>query len=587
MSKYRNIQKTGIVILGLFIVSTVIVSAFLIGSVGGCNLNDSSRIEAETRPKSSFVKDDFSSILSEEKNGLGSISVNNITFHEEGFVWYNSTSYGFLYDDLLDKTLNISYKQTVFTDTISPAVVYNLNDSLVDRSYITVELNETLNVQYNQTQGIQDGQFGGYMVWGPRLYPSILKEVYVENSSIPIEKLNSSDYSIDAYNFMVFDYYKFFNNLDFNNFSLHLIWHFNLTISGWSLTQSNDEDFLIEEEEQLISPELSYSFTVLGQKYNSTQTGLEVIDAENLILNLSITPPDKDLLKNHVLKVNNVQISQSLLYKYLLSDNTIKINVNGNNSNLYLKFNVDFTVKFIDPVDSTWAIDRLVKNKNIRERIYIPSIIGGPEQIYLKNLKIVETTLFSEQIISNTSQFGREVNFFKIIIEEYQSSDELQNSLAFTENSTRSTGLNILLPYLIKGEACPLVFRYKTAYDLRILITDNINSPLIDAEVKLYYYGALYGTYMSNEDTQPIPTPKTDENGEILIKNVPNGNYTLKIYQNDQKIMETTVTTYTDINYVVTNVIHAPLWILLFASVSLTIFVIGFVFYNHNKKKRI
>ena len=54
--------------------------------------------------------------------------------------------------------------------------------------------------------------------------------------------------------------------------------------------------------------------------------------------------------------------------------------------------------------------------------------------------------------------------------------------------------------------------------------------PLQNLEVKISYYGEKFGTYISKEKSQPLGTKITDENGEIFIKDVPNGNYTVQIY---------------------------------------------------------
>ena len=279
------------------------------------------------------------------------------------------------------------------------------------------------------------------------------------------------------------------------------------------------------------------------------------------------------------MKINLINVEVDFLTK----DKSLytKSWVKANNSKFDIEFTAYYIITFFDPVDETWSIDRLVEDKDKRERIYFPTIITGPKHIYIKNLKILEETIGYDQVESQSSLFGRPVSFIEINVSKIE--EEIRNSLIFTENATKHQGILINLPYLIYGEVCPFTFKYETDKDLRIVVTDNIHMPIVGLDVVIYYYGEKYGTYMSNEKNQPIGPTITDENGEILVENVPNGNYTLKIFTDNELITEAEVSSFLDVNYVVTPIIHFPLWILIFGIISGIILGLGFKIYKKQK----
>jgi len=236
-------------------------------------------------------------------------------------------------------------------------------------------------------------------------------------------------------------------------------------------------------------------------------------------------------------------------------------------------------------VDETWAIDRLYEDNDIRERIYFPYIVSGPQRIYIKYVKVIEETISFDQVTSYSSLFGRATFYEEVNVTELE--EDIKNSLVFSENATKRAGIKLTLPYMIRGEIKteinPIMINYETEHNLRIIITDNIRMPIAGLDVKIYYYGELYGTYISLDKNQPIGPQITDENGEILVKNVPNGNYTIKIYQNEVLIKEAEVSAYLEVNYVATPIIHFPLVIMIFGSISGTIFIIGLIIYRKQK----
>ncbi|MHA1257879.1 MAG: hypothetical protein ACTSPS_20040, partial [Promethearchaeota archaeon] len=303
--------------------------------------------------------------------------------------------------------------------------------------------------------------------------------------------------------------------------------------------------------------------------------------ADNLYVNLTMNLPDKELLHTHKLFINSINTG-----KFLNPDKSVYQKVQSNNTHILLDFNVNYILGFVEPVDETWGIDRLVEEKDIRERIYFPQIISGPSHIFIKYINILEDTIGFDQVESKTSFFGRVISYVEVNVTELE--EDIRNSLIFNENATKRQGIKITLPYLIKGEVCPFIFKYETDKDLKVIITDNIRMPIVGLDVVVYYYGEKYGTYISKEVNQPIGPTITDQNGEILVENVPNGNYTIKIYDpfTEELIFQAEVSAFTEVNYVITPIIHFPLIVLIFSICSLSIFGIGFRLFKKQKTSK-
>ncbi len=160
----------------------------------------------------------------------------------------------------------------------------------------------------------------------------------------------------------------------------------------------------------------------------------------------------------------------------------------------------------------------------------------------------------------------------------------IEHSLIFTENAVKRKGLRLTIPYLILGETNPFLLKYDATNDLNIIITDIMRMPLIGYRIELLYFGKVFGTYISNNLTQPMAPAYSNENGEILIENVPNGNYTVKIYQDDVIIMNALIDTFSEVNYINTKVPYFPLWILIFGCINGALILIGLIIYFNHKR---
>jgi hypothetical protein len=519
-----------------------------------------------------FSKEDYTPILDKKKQGLGNITITKLTFNEVG-IFNRSDRYPNLDDDLVSGALNITYLGTQYMQTNEIAQFNNLDKSLPKSEEIMVLINESISVQYNSSIGGSEG----YLIYSPRLLPHILKQVFVQNeSSSIIEELSEEEYSLDVDDFLIFDYQNYFQD-NFHNFSMYFIFEYKLTALGWELALEPKNILTLTQQQQTFSPSFYYNFALLGSKSSDNLT-IYSIPADNLVVELIVNPLDKNLFYDQQLKIN-----EQVVNDFLEQDNLINVTISADAKLFSLTFKTNFTLRFENSVDYSWAIDRLVEGRNVRERIYFPSLISGPTHIYLNNITLIEKTITIDQVIGNSSLFDRPVNYFDVILSITQTS--IEHSLIFTENAVKRKGLRLTIPYLILGETNPFLLKYDATNDLKIIITDNIRMPLIGYRIELIYYGKIFGTYISNDLTQPMAPAYSDENGEILIENVPNGNYTVIIYQDNVIIMDVLINTFSEINYISTNVPYFPLWILIFGSINGALILIGLIIYLNHKKR--
>jgi hypothetical protein len=566
-----NFKKYAVI---TFIIFTTLIPILIFSEISNYNaLENNQYTFSPDLNTSSFSADDYTPILDEPVQGLGNITVTKLFYHEIG-LYNHSEAYPNLVDDLSSGALNITYLNTVYIETVKVAQFNNLDDSIPSSDTITVLLNESISVQYNTS--IDNSE--GFMIYTPRLFPKNLVHVFIQNQSDPdIVELTDNDYVLDSNEFIKFNYYNYFKT-NFNNFSIYFIFEYDLEPQAWMLYQDLNEPLKITQQEQNFTPSFHYNFTFIGTKLTGNFSGSQITLADNLIVDLLIEPLDKDLLFDHALTIQDQEILD-----FLELDNTINVTMSGDAKKFSLSFKANFTLRFENPVDYSWAIDRLYEGRDIRQRIYLPSLIAGPEHIFLRDVTLLENTIIADQVVKNYSIFERHVDYFDIV--EFITQETIENSLIFTENAVKRKGLELVIPYLIVGETNPCFINYQANNDLRIIITDNIRMPLAGYRVELFYFGKKYGTYISNDLIQPMAQTYSDENGAVLIENVPNGNYTVRIYQGNILISESLINTFREINYFQTDVIHFPFWILIFGGTTAVLFLIGLVSYFNNKKR--
>ena len=569
--KSNNYWKSIIVVI--LIMSTANSLFFAEHSTNYNSFNFDNNIIPLIPELSSFWEDDYSPIINAPEQGLGNVTITKFSF-DEGGVFNQSDKYPNLVDDFSSGALNISYLETKYINTTEFAQFNNLDDSFPESNKITVLINESISVQFNSSVINSEG----YLIYNPILYPRVLKQVLVKNSTDAIiEELNEGDYSIDSNDYFVFNYQNFFSTT-FHNFSIYFIFEYTLTLEMWDLTQNPRDVLSLTQQIQTFSPSFYYNFTLIGTKISSNLTIPPEL-ADNLVLEIIVNPLDKDLFFDHILEIDN-----QTKINFLEPDNKINVTISADAKLFSLKFNTNFTIMFENSVDFSWAIDRLIGEREIRERIYFPSLISGPKHIFLKNIELIESTIIVDQIISNWSIFDRNVNVYDKIVSITQ--ETIENSLIFTKNAVKRKGLKLFIPYMITGEKNPFSLKYSATNDLKIVLTDNIRMPLVGYRVELEYYGKNYGTYISNDFNQPMAYAYSDENGEISIENVPNGNYTVKVYQGTVVITEFQINTFREVNYLVTNIIHFPLWILIFAGINGILILLGILLYFKNYRNK-
>ncbi len=562
-------QKKLLIITGLVIcfTSTLIVLVFNDDPQEDKSLFD---LEKNLLRTNTYSKDDYEPIIENDKLSYGNITIVNLDFDEAG-ITNDSDSYSSLDDDFASGALKVDYNSTDFIKTVNIAQIDNLNASIEDSNIITVLLNETITVEYNKSLAPLDG----FLIYSSRLTPcSLDKLLFLNTTGASVDEINNDFYSIDNKDYVIFNYDDYLID-DYKRFELYFLWEYEITIDNWILEQ-NRKDIFINNDIQTIAALFEYNFTVSRYKISSN-ISKGMTNATNLDLYLRLSPADKNDLFDHSLKVG-----ENIISDYLNPDNSVNITIVSDLNKVYFNFTANFTIQFLDPIENSWAIDRLASLRNIRERIYFPSLIEGPKHYVLSNLYIYEKTITIDQIISNSSLFERNVQCYDINISEVE--EELSNSLIITKNSIKKKGLKIFVPFLIKGEIDPFIIKYEANNELKVIIADNIYMPLAGITAEFYYYGKPYGTYISNEKIQPISPIISDENGEVILNGVPNGNYTLKLYQGNQLLMETVVSTFNAVNYIATKIIHFPLWIMIFGLINGTFILIGFIVYHKYKK---
>ncbi|MFW9773512.1 MAG: hypothetical protein ACFFEO_15285, partial [Candidatus Thorarchaeota archaeon] len=508
-----------------------------------------------------FTKDNYSQILTEPKYGLGDITIENIQFNAFELGLFNeNVRYPLIIDEHFSKALTMKVKDLKFIKTISPAARNFIGPGASNKITNEVLINESLGVWYNYTTL-------NYLIYHSRFIQTKLVNISVNNGTLISHLIEGVDYTIDSNQFLVFNYKRYFRAGPVFNFTMYIVWEVPIAFGSWEIRQQNTI-ILNDDVEQEVTAEFSYQFVAILQEL--------IIDLKTtspvfwLDLALTVNLPNKDLLTINQLFITNQRVDVG---DYLNPDKSISVGFSDhlatNLSAFSLNFTCPYNLRFEDPIEKTWAIDRLVAGRNLRQRIYFPTLLSGPNHIYLSNVLFNEPTINFEQIISNSSLFERKFWYT-------DANDTVSGDL----------GIYCRIVYLYVGETCPSYLRYYADQDLRIIITDNIKMPLIGANLKILYFGAIYGTFMSNDIIQPAPIGRTNENGELVVRDVPNGNYTLLVYYQNKLIKQVNITTDKVINYIYTDVLHFPLWILIFGTVNGLVILTGIYFYLKNKKMR-
>ncbi|MHA2129447.1 MAG: hypothetical protein ACW99L_05685, partial [Promethearchaeota archaeon] len=242
-------------------------------------------------------KDNYSSILRGTKHGLGNVTIDNIRFTDKvlGFTTDNLT-YPNLQADQISGALNITIVDLKYVETTSIAISDNLDKEVEENPTITVKINETLNVSYNNPTY-------GFLIYHSRFFPTELSELYVNNGSAVINLTQGIDYTLDANKFIVFNYESYFQKGPTFNFTMDFIWKWTLSLEEWRISQIRNSSLIMQEEQQSFTTKFNYQFILIGNIYTQTLT---TPPAPILFTDIAITINilDKEVLKYQELMLN-------------------------------------------------------------------------------------------------------------------------------------------------------------------------------------------------------------------------------------------------------------------------------------------
>lgn len=547
----------------------IVIISIIVFSLASLNLNITSSIKGNPIDSNenalnmnTITKDNYTEILTTNKHSLGNITVDDIGYIGifEGLVNEN-VYHPLVTDDQVYGNLLIDTIDMDFLNTTNPASVNFLGSNPIKKDYVTYTFNETLKVWYNNTQA-------RYLIYHSRFTNTKLLNFYVDNGTVITELIEDVDFTFDDRDYIIFYYEEYFQEGRIFNFTMHLIWEHFMGFASWQIEQREDNFFIIDEVEQEVTAQFSYNFLMVAHAFD--QSILETVPISFWYVALTISPLDKEQFNDHVLRVNDIEVN---IGNFLTPEKSFKIELSDgftpDLSTFSLNFTANYVVRFEEPVGDFWAVDRLVDQRSIRERIYLCNLISGPQHIYLKNIIFHESAIYFEEVLDSYSLFDRYVEI-----------NELNSSIS------GYMGLNVTIPYLYVGETCPLLIKYITFQRLKIVITDDIKMPLVGAKIEVFHFGAIYGTYISNTTSQPIIPRSSDENGQIILDNVPRGNYTIRVYWQGSFVKEASISTFNEINYIHTSIPHSPLWIIIFGAIISFILIIGAIFYQKYKKLR-
>lgn len=534
----------------------------------GIDVNSNNKLKV-----SDFSKDDYEPILTEKQQSLGEIIIKNLEFDDDfdddGF--YNVSEL----QEEIGSILDFGEIEITSWELQTGAKLDNQGPDSKNSKRIILKLIDTVDVSYNMSKGTGNEE-EEYLVYRPKL-GSINLESF--SLSQPVEEKNLTEFrTFDDNEFVNFRYFDYFEN-NSHSFTMSIGYTYNIPLINWTMNQYDINNLIFKNASTPLYPKFTYRFNVStdivpGETYSAQRT-----PTSDIILDLNITLPNKEQIYNHSLTVNNVGLSTNT---YLTEDNIINLTMPGNNSEFLLNFNTKITMKFEKPVENTWAIDRLIEQNDVRERIYFPTITSGPSKIYFY-LSMIENTISTNQVLSTESLFDREVSYSSVNTRDVE--EEIGDSLVFTEQASVKQGIKVRLPFILPNETVPFNIKYQVTENLRIVVTDNIDMPAQNLEVKVYYHGKEYGSYISVDKILPLADLTTNANGEVSINNAPNGFYRVEVYQGNNLLANSTISSYQRTNYITTDIPHFPTTIIIFSLVSGTLLMVGAFIYIRNSNE--
>ena len=347
------------------------------------------------------------------------------------------------------------------------------------------------------------------------------------------------------------------------------VYDYNITIKDWRIFQKNyNLDALIEPTYLDL-----YNQTYMPTYYTYTFQMGEYL--ESLQVDLLVNLPDIDYLSD-IRWEKRFNLSDPIDFENTtqLSNSTFRFTDIDIDTKIYIgHFETNHTIEVVNEFSDYWSKDYLFTGKVTRIREFDISVVDGPPTIGVSNYRLNLTEFLFDEVIEVTSAFGRNVT-----------SHDLKNEGA---NGTRldfplGEGLEISTEYfLVLDEIDTIVVKYTVPSSLAIKVVDKINNPLRKADVKLNFgnsTNATYGTMISEELVIPYAYKITSSLGMVYYPDVPRGNYTVDVFYNGKQVaFGIPIDTYTNDIVVFSLVPHFPTWMIIFASTSALIGIVGYI----------
>lgn len=430
------------------------------------------------------------------------------------------------------------------------------------KGYMTIRVNETARFYYWQNYTQKEISIISELKGG------IIRQVTVNGTQIPLENITT----LNGGYFYNFSYYY---NLNKNgSLIMGFVFDYNLTISNWYITQHDMSSLLgktyLTQKSQIIDAYYNYSLSPGSSGLNMTG---------KFIINL----PD-------AVKLNQTSINMSLYTGDIHSPSTferytnytkhsnlsIEFTNNANGTLYAINFKTNFTIEFkYSNGPNFWSKDSLIQNRDIRRRYYEISVVAGPTIIPVSLFYFNESSIPFDDVLSISSELGRVLS---------------KSNMNYTLTSLGPIGTTFKFEkpsetnyyYLVYGETDRISIQYKSKYTLNLVITDKAQIPVRDVQLVIYYQDVLYGTVMSATQTFQIAPQFTDSLGQAVIKEVPYGNFTISVYYFNNFIENVTANSTTALNFLVTQIPHFPIWVIIYASISLVFAISGLKIYKKN-----
>ncbi|MHA1731398.1 MAG: hypothetical protein ACTSU5_05620 [Promethearchaeota archaeon] len=370
-----------------------------------------------------------------------------------------------------------------------------------------------------------------------------------------------------GYDYAVFDLQPYFSGKVNGSMVMTFNYTYEFEVKGWyTAPQSSESHSISNGTNNIVADFVTY---------------FEIVGDEQLGLDLLYTPPDHTYLYNETISWKKPEqiyfVDVPSENHTILADNRIQILVSESKMQFNVTYLANYTLGFVNATpENIWSADRLVSGFNSRERDYIINASSGPAELLLGNIRF-NSTIPHSSVQGYSDAFNRTVSEISI------NSTTIPNY----ESPTGGVLAHFILGYMKTGEVDKVTVQYTADSFLNVLIADAISFPLPNVEVVLYINGLRYGSKVSNEEVRPFPSLTTDSQGQVLFENVPNyQNYTVEVFQNGKSHGMYQVSPVKSLNFVVTEIPHFPIWIIVWASISVAVLCVGVVIYRKSQKTR-